>query len=200
MSFFTHPSAWSGFHCELGIEFCTQNEKALETLMLHLWSFPELQGIYLEKDREPAEQQRFSLDQLLEKESILHLLLRGTVTLPDGNQVACSTSILREEAGSDWLFFSISTGSLEQVYPVVSSADGEDHQLNPWLRPLEDWLAELGMRLYRHQPYDLGIVGLNQMGMLNAEDILRDGIPEQRYWVLLWPDAEGLQYYPSNMG
>jgi hypothetical protein len=82
---FTEDEIWNGGFYELAIE--------VGAVLHAIWTHPTLEGCYLDPNTEPHEQQRITSTQAL-LESGAHL--RGLALLPNGQQVACGTCLIRE--------------------------------------------------------------------------------------------------------
>ncbi|GGJ47583.1 hypothetical protein GCM10008938_36970 [Deinococcus roseus] len=195
MGMFSDADTWHGGYVELRLELEEQSDLTLSKLTRCLWNHPSFHGVYLERQADPQDQARHTVEMVLQQPPET-LLLRGWAVLPGGEEVACMTSVVREPEGSDWFDLSFPLGSLGKHFPVHAYPfDLDQHDPEPWLKPLEDWLAVVAMEVFEQVPFDLGLVGFDQYGSVCAADVRESGIPEQRYWGYIWPTSEDLQYF-----
>jgi hypothetical protein len=80
---FTADDAWAGGFYELAIEIGSRSDERLRAALAAIWQHPDLDGCYLERNREPSEQLR-RLPASIEGGS--HP--RGIARLPNGSRVA----------------------------------------------------------------------------------------------------------------
>lgn len=192
MNLFTAEEVWTGGFYELAMEFDPDAE-TLTHALTHLCSFDELDGCYLHRDVEPTEQPRHSFAPSLLKHG--HLL--GVATIADGNRVACGTCTVREDDGPHWLDFYLPMSALGRVYPVGGfPIDQQDHEA--WRHPLDDWLTELGRRMFERVPFRMGLIGFEVSGCCDAAEISTGGVPAKRYIDYLLPDAPRLEVFRRN--
>src|SRR5215472_11193664 len=130
---FTADEAWTGGFYELALEVGPRSDDRLRAALEALWSHPDLDGCYLDRGCEPADQPRKQPD--LESESLL-----GVAQLPNCSRVACGSFRLREY--SDWLDFYLPIGSLWNAWGGNPSWPGPDVPEDPWLLEVDDWLAK----------------------------------------------------------
>ena len=189
MDIFTAPDAWAGTWFELALELGPPDDARLRAAFEALWTFPDLEGIYLDRERDPEAQPKLSAAEV----EPLRQFGRGVVHLPDGARVPCVTGVVREEGegASDWLYLALPTGSLHRVYPPRGRAEVEAPQV-------EEWLVRLGRHVYARGPFALGLIGAETSGATSAAEIRKAGIPEKRYIGYLWAGAGGLDYLPRT--
>ncbi|MGD9644563.1 MAG: hypothetical protein AB7U73_02555 [Pirellulales bacterium] len=187
---FTSADAWLGGFYEISCEVCPRSDERLRAALLALWTHPDLDGCYEDRNREPADQSRVSPDRLEGG----HLL--GIARLPNRSRLPCGTCLIREDDGSDWLVFYLPMGSLSKVYPAGGFPFGsEDDWPGPWRFEVEDWLASVGQWVARSASFELGLIGFEVSGDVYAADIAAQGIPATRYMGYLWPSGGSMQYY-----
>ena len=191
---FTANEAWSTGNYELALEFGPRSDDRLRAALEALWSHPDLDGCYLDRDCEPADQPRKQPD--LESG---HLL--GVARLPHGSRVACG-SWLRRELGdnSDWLDFYLPVGSLWTAYGRFPFATRIDLPEDPWLLEVDDWLAKVGLWIARSASFRLGLIGNEVCGWEHAADFTAQGIPAKRFISYLWPSGGSLVYHQRTWG
>jgi hypothetical protein len=130
-----------------------------------------------------------------------HGQLRGTVQLPTGELVVCGIVVVREGGGSyepDWLDFYIPMGALGRIDSRVGGYPfGDDAESLQWRRPLDDWLAELGRRVYENVRFRLGLVGMEVSGEMYAGELASE-VPATRLSGLLVPEGNEVRYHPAT--
>jgi len=192
MGLFTTEDVWNGGFYELALEYDTGKRPGLIEGLDQLWRCKELEGCYLHADRDPDEQTRLAFQPSLL--SAGHLF--GVVQLPAPTRIPCGTCTVDEDGGSDWLVFYITMSALGSVYGVGGFPfDSGDHE--SWRVPLEEWLANIGRRIFSRAPFRLGLVGFETSGEIRASELL-GGIPKQRRMGLLVPRDDGLEWLPRN--
>jgi hypothetical protein len=191
---FTADKAWFGGFYELALEVGPPSDDRLRAALEALWSHPDLDGCYLDRGCEPADQPRKQPD--LESR---HLL--GVAQLPHGSRVACGSLLIREvEDHSDWLDFYLPMGSLWTAYGRFPFADRVDWPEDPWLLEVDDWLAKVGLWIARSRSFRLGLIGVEVCGEAYAADITAQGIPAERYVGYLWPSGGSVEYHRRTWG
>lgn len=189
---FTAKEAWKGGFYELAIEVGSRSDPRLLAALTALWDHPDIQGCYLDRHREPADQPRRSPDKI---EDGSHLL--GTARLPNGTDVPCGSFVWDDD--SDWLVFYLPMGSLQTAYPVGSFPFGEASWSGPWRWEVEDWLYGVGLWVARTASYQLGLIGYEVSGQISSTDISARGIPEDRFIGYLWPSAGSVAYHRRTL-
>jgi hypothetical protein len=195
--YFTKEGIWSGGYYELALEVGETVDEKLEAALRAIWQHPSLQGCFLERNREPGEQQPVELSKI-PLESGLHL--QGLARLPNDSLIACGTCLIREKNGSDWLDFYLPMGSLAQVYDVGAYPfDENENSPAHWQKAVDDWLAEIGASIYAKVRYKLGLIGFEVLGELYAKQLEEAGIPHERRIGYLWPSDATVEYFAKNM-
>ena len=196
---FTHPNTWNGGSFEIALEFGPPSTDRLRDALVSVWRHPTLQGCYLKYSLEPSEQNRVGPEEIsLDGDGIVSVLL-GIAELPNGQRVACCSDIVREEEGSDWLYFGVPMGALARAYPV-GAFPFEDGSPLDWREALSVWLRDIAEAVYRVIPFRLCLIGCILGVPVCAADLARSGIPQTRFEGYLWPENGGLQWYPPNQG
>jgi hypothetical protein len=191
---------WTGSWYELAIELGLYPDERLNAAATALWSHPSLDGPYADDSRETDAQPRVA------PAAADNERLCGILTLPDGNQMPCWSRASREDmdsgGGSDWLCLLIPTAALDEVYDLwghPTPSGWEDVSWQPWAEPLDELLADIGRTVYEETPFRLGIIGEEADGELYASDVAANGIEDDLYWSLLYPDERGsLRFYPAT--
>lgn len=192
---FTKPEAWAGFSYELAVELGPVDDARLERALRIIWSHADLDGCYLERDREPAEQVAVRPAGDLPLEAIL----RGLASLGPRAPVACSTIPVREEGGSDWVYFSLPMGSLRTVFPVYGFPVDDGSDLS-WRSTVDHWLCRLARHLFDTVKFRLGLVGCIDGLEIGADELLVEGVPDERWVGYLVPSGDALTWYPPTEG
>ena len=188
---FTADGAWYGGFYELALDVGPRSDDQLRSALTALWNFPDVDGCFLDRGREPADQPRCS-EFCLDMGS--HSL--GVASLPNGIRVACGSCLIREDEGPDWLDFYLPMGSLGAAYPVGSFPFGiEADWPGPWRFEVEDWLACIGLSIARSASFRLGIIGFEVSGQVYASEVASKGVPEERFVGYLWPTNESVVYH-----
>lgn len=189
---FTQADTWTGGSYDLGIELGPRNDLSLRRAVDALWSHPDLEGCYLFPDVEPGLQTRIEAS-AVSVEQVLHGVARVGKAAP----LACRTIVVRFDGGSDWVYFSFPIGSLSHVYdvgayPIRSGSD------TPWKSSVDNWLAELGQRVFDAVPFRLGLVGWDGGDVSDAISLQEHGVPSERWFGYLVPDEGRLKWFASN--
>jgi hypothetical protein len=188
---FTAEGAWYGAFYELALEIGPRSDERLRSALTKLWKYPDLDDCFLDRSREPTGQPR-TAEFCLETGS--HSL--GVASLPSGSRVVCGSCLVREEEGPDWLDFYLPMGSLATAYPVAGFPFGAEAD---WPGPLryevEDWLARIGLWIAQSASFQLGIIGFEVSGQVDASEIAAKGIQDERSIGYLWPSKGSVVYY-----
>jgi hypothetical protein len=188
---FTAGGAWYGGFYELALEIGPRSDERLRSALTALWKYPDLDGCFLGRSREPTEQPRSSEFSL---ETGSHSL--GVASLPNGSRVVCGSCLIREEDGPDWLDFYLPMGSLGTAFPVAGFPFGTEADWpGPWRYEVEDWLARIGLWTARSASFQLGTIGFEVSGQVYASEIAGKGIPDERFIGYLWPSNDSVVYY-----
>lgn len=192
---FTRPDAWTGGSYELAVDLGPVDDARLEKALVTIWAHADVDGCYLELDREPAEQARVRPSRDRDLQACLRGIARPGTLAP----VACSTVVVREDGGSDWLYFGLSLGSLGAVLPVdpFPFDDGRDLA---WRSTVDGWLRQLGEHLFSTVRFRVGLVGWTDGLDDGTDDLLERGVPEERWVGYLVPNGDSLTWYPPNQG
>ena len=195
---FTQADAWNGGFYELALEVGPTSDTDLRKALEALWKYPSLTGCFLRRDQEPDVQERVDPTQI---SFDLGARLLGLAHLPNGNTVACGSGLVREENGPDWLDFYLPMGSLSQAYDVGAYPFDEPRKSpDPWQKPIDQWLAEIGSFVFSRAHFQLGLIGMEVSGEAYADQLRRDGIPKHREIGYLWPSEDKLEYLPKQSG
>jgi hypothetical protein len=192
---FTDGETWLGGFYELALEFGPESQESLQDALLAIWKTPGLDGCYLKADVEPADQARIT-PTIAALEAHGHL--RGIATLPNRQQAACGTVLVREEQGPVWLVFYLPLGGLGAAYPVNGYPFDNTPASRTWREPLERWLADVGRAVFAHAPFRLGLIGMEVSGTLESREVSTTGIPRHRFISYLFPEPGGVSCYPTN--
>ncbi len=137
--------------------------------------------------------------------------LHGSLVLPIGTSLVCFVTVDRlgdaERAADspyspDWLSLCLPLAALAKIDSLVGHYPHgfkEDQHPSVWTRPLDDWLAGIGIEIYATAKFRLGLVGYDAV-MEDRSDTMANGIPPHRRLGYLWPDAGGICYHHANAG
>jgi hypothetical protein len=193
MGLFTGGEVWTGGFYELALEYERGVTGGLVNGLHELWHLQDLEGCYLDSEREPTDQPRREFEASLL--AIGHLY--GVAALPGGVRVACGSCTVHETDGSDWLVFYFPMSALGHVYPVGGFPfDSTNHE--SWRTPLDNWLVDVGRRIFPRAPFTLGLVGFETSGNIYAADLVASGLPTKRHEGLLVPDGARLVWHPRT--
>jgi hypothetical protein len=196
---FTLADNWNGGFYELALELGATSDARLERALTALGEVVAVPGWYGGRDCEPHEQATVDCTfESLKRYQHLH----GVVALPDGTPIVCGVFAVREDGGSDWLDFYLPLGALGRADPRVGAFpypfEGEGALAHlAWRRPIDDWLADIGRRVYARVGYSLGLIGDEVSGQVYAAD-LGEGPPDQRGIGYLIPTHGELRYWPAT--
>ncbi|MCA9626709.1 MAG: hypothetical protein KC766_03540 [Myxococcales bacterium] len=199
MKLFTKPDAWTGGSYEFALEYCPPSDEALRLALAAIWRDPTVTGCYVHADKEPGDQEVVPPSTLAARRDAIDGRWLGIAILPNGCRVPCSSCIVREEDGSDWLYFGAAMGCLSYCYPVGAFPLDDGGDLS-WRPELDRWLRGIAARVYATVPFRLGLVGWIIGGDVCAADLAARGVPQERWEGYLWPESGGLGWYPANQG
>lgn len=195
------PDNWIGGHYELAIELGDPDDSRLTTAVTTLWSLAGAEGCFKWPDRNrPHEAAEFSLESIN-----TNAQLHGVVRIPDSKRLVCgivATRLFETVApgfyAPDWVTFFIPLGALNRAgidtagYPFGDLASSAT-----WRQSLDEWLADIGVRLFHVVNYRLGLVGMEVAGAANS-DRMDSGVPSERGFCFLVPESRGVSYYPAT--
>jgi len=150
-SVFTLADTWTGGYYCLAIGCPEDAVFDVVAASRRLWEHEQLDGCFLDSDREPSDQRRFS-----PTEGSLADHLYGVATLSSGKRVSCA-----QFRGQNWLMLGIPLGSLSTVFSVGAypfRVAGEPSP-EPWLREVNGFLEEIGRFVHLEVKFELGIIG-----------------------------------------
>lgn len=190
---------WAGGFYELYIECRTASSGEIRALLAAIWSWPPLDGCYLERDLAPSMQSRLTPDEFT---GWGHLY--GVASIPDAGPVVCGTytSGNPEERDADdesYLGFYFPLAALSHYYDVGSYPFGPIGGVPEWRTPVDDFLRHLADWTFERVPFDLGIIGFEIGASLTARSIRLGGIPEKRSDGILWNTSGSLEWHGPNL-
>lgn len=196
---FTRPDAWSGGSFEILIHLGATDQQRLKAALCRIWEHPALEGCWQDNRVEPGLAARVD-PQALPLEAHSHFY--GLACLPNGCEAPCSTYTVQDEDG-DWLYFGIPLGSLGYCYEIgaypFAETSVDAQQLAAWLRPLSDWLAEIGQFVYAEVPFPAAMTGF--LTLVEVDELLNlpeKPVPEVRWHGILRQVRQRLEWYPPN--
>lgn len=188
---------WTGGFYELAFELGPTDDARLERALLALWREASVVGCFAAVNHGPALHTPVSLtlDSLVARGH-----LRGVVRLPDEHNIVCGVVAVRFEDGTDWLDFYLPLGALARTDSRIGGYPFGDDSGEPaliWRRPIDDWLAGVGTRVFEEVHFRLGVIGMEASGEMEAADV-GEGVPDRRQDGLLVPSSRALTYHPAN--
>jgi hypothetical protein len=190
---FTAPDAWEGGTHELTLVYRHVAEATLASGREAIWSFPDLEGCWRRRDREPARQARVS-----PRAVGLETTLYGMALIPGAGRVACETFVTREDDGLDLLQLILPIGSLGAVLPLGDYPFDDGGDLS-WRDALDGWLCRLAEHVRQSVPFERALVGWLD-GQPDALPEAPGEVPAERWIGYLVPGPDGLAWHPPNMG
>ena len=181
------------------IRFAEADEEVLRAAIRAVWAHPLLDGPYAQRDAEPEAQPRVPLDPWPESD-----LLRGTMAMPNGARVACSTCPLREGEGERpggpyWLRVGLPMGSLGRAY-AVGAYPFDDGTPVGWRAPVSEALRGVAAALFARVPFPVAVVGWLPDAEALAEEAMARGVPAERWAGYLVPEGGRLRWWPPTEG
>lgn len=195
---FTLADNWHGGFYELALELGDTSDTRLDAALSVLWSAAQVEGCYGSGAIAPSEQPAVpcTLASLLQ---FGHL--HGVVRLPNGAPIVCGAMAVREDNGHDWLDFYLPLGALGRAEPRSRehmAGDPDDGSASlTWRRPIDDWMAGLGSRVYAATGFQLGLIGNEVSGSTDAATVAGDP-PTRRGIGYLIPGNGNLRYLPAT--
>lgn len=202
---------WSGGFYELAIELGGRAEEdadaRLEAAVRAALAYPEWDRPFGRSDVEPGEQERLTesgaLAVLVGEESQGHVY--GVAGLPDRQCVASGIMVIREEGedAADWLDVYFPVDALAETYPGVGAypfGPGGVPARATWSDAVNEWLVEVGRRIYAAAPFRFALVGFEASGRQTAAEVERaGGVPAERWDGYLWPEDGEPRWYPPTL-
>lgn len=120
--------------------------------------------------------------------------LLGIAYLPNGKAVPCGTAV---SPSDDWLAFFLPLAGLELAYEVGAFPWGDGNR--PWIAELNDWLVEIGKKVFCQAPFKIAAVGFEiQVSTVFDIDLSKAiELPQHRQCGLLVPAGQDARWYPS---
>lgn len=194
---FTRPEAWFGGAYELMVHLGSQSDEVRLTTLRTMWTAPGVYGCFLDRDREPADQERVAPSQLTlsHAEGRVH----GVATFPDGRTTTCYSLGPLGDGADHWLYFGLPLGSLAQLYPIGAYPLDDGTPLD-WRIHVDEWLCRVARALWQTCPFRIATTGASSAGAPDARSFERTGVPAERWEGYLIPRGADLQWHPPNRG
>ena len=154
----------------------------------------ELAVEFQASDGETADSAVIELSQLAGVESAVG---GQVLRLPDGQQVVCDLARVEEDGGSSWVVLGVPLGALARVDPRIGAYPFGDYPGTAWRRPLDDWLADVAVRLFDVIPFSLALVGFEVSGVMSATQ-LAAGLPSKHDYVGIITVTDRPEYHPAT--
>ena len=198
---------WSGGYYELDIDLGHHSEERLQLALGALWADPRLEGPYLDRTREPADQQ------VADPRGGVSNVLSGIATLPDGARVLCFSIAVWLDEGYE-LSLCVPVNALAVAWPQIGHFPFVGGRLSPsedvsqipegddraWQEPLEEWLASFGKAIFDAVAFPAAVIGF-EGGLLDDEQQQRliAELPEERSVGILKQEQDALAWYPATV-
>lgn len=183
---------WCGGHYEIAVEYLDQQDAQLESALAAVRAEPTLDGWYQTSQSDSASQPRVELS----LSAVMGSRLFAMARTPSGDQIPCMCCIVREEGGSDWLYLALPLSALHMTNPDIGGFPfGDTVNCRSWREPLDQWLTEIGMRIFEAAPFQLGLVGFEVL--VECDDVT-SRVPEERNARYLSPQAGSIEVFPPT--
>ena len=159
-----------------------------------LWGLPCLLGVWTEREFDPEVDPRQDTKNVLVTTELMDKNLLGIAHLPNGKAVPCGMAV---SPSDDWLAFFLPLAGLELAYEVGAFPWGDGNR--PWIAELNDWLAEIGKKVFCQAPFKIAAVGFEiQVSTVFDIDLSKAiELPQHRQCGLLVPAGQDARGYPS---
>jgi hypothetical protein len=208
---FTHPRAWTGDGSHsLALCFSDPSPSRLRAARDALWSYPGLEGPWRRNDREPTAASRIASTWGLDHDKVLY----GLAHLPGTTGVAVAGSAVVDDHLADhdcplcrevarhagppvgWLQLDLPFDGLGLHFPTgrYPVADGTSLA---WRDEVDGWLRGLAEHVHREVPFAYAA-----LGWMDGAHVARrpEELPERRSVGQLFPEGDGLGWYPPTEG
>jgi hypothetical protein len=191
---FTKPDAWTGGSIDALMCFGVWRRDKVAEITRALWSYPQLDGPYLDRHREPESQERFDLTDY-GQDGFASLL--GSLMTWDGHEVPFTQYTVIDDDGL-WVYAGPPLGGLPVSWDV-GAYPFDDGKPADWLLPLVEQLGELSEYVHRSCPILAATYGwLTVLDVDIVVDAIAGKIPEERWCAIrTWKGSEST-YYPRN--
>lgn len=187
---FTKEHAWLNGFYELQVELGdpspgNPSDERFAQASARIWNHPALEGCYLDRDREPEEQEPVNA-----AENFSNGHLYGIAHLPNGASCVCGTFISRMSSDSRaYLTFYFPMASLEEVLHGEALPYGA----------VDAWLAQLGRFVFEEVRFDLALIGFEALIPCVTGDLLQlTGVPADRPAGYLFRSENELEWFPPS--
>jgi hypothetical protein len=191
---FTQPDCWTGGSIDALMFFGDASIPLAGKITGYAWSFPDLDGPYLDRTCEPHQQSCYDLGDF-GYDGFQSLC--GVMNTSDGHRVPIVQSTIIDEHGL-WIYLGSTVGGLPPRWDV-GAYPFDDGKPITWLLPLVEQLRAL--TAYVHQQYPLlaasyGWLTLDDVDILL--EVIAGQIPDKRWaGISVWRGNEST-YYPST--
>ncbi|HZX03120.1 hypothetical protein [Kribbella sp.] len=184
------PENWYGGFYELAICLGPPDDDRLDAALRSVWRCASVEGCFgRAADRHlPVACSLRMLQQ--------HGHLAGVVRLPDGGEVVCGVTAVREPEGDDWLDFYLPLGALCEHDPRVGGfpfGEAGGTISRAWREPIESWLANVGAATFAEVPFGHAIIGFEASGTP-----LDEATEPDRYYGVLVGGTGGVEHLPVS--
>lgn len=185
---FQNEQTWTGGSFE--ILFYLEEKYGIQ-LLEKLWFTMGFDGPYIDNRVAPNQQEKLTTFRNLEAGN-----LYGTALI-DKKNIACSTTTIKDEDGL-WVYFGFPLGGLNEMYDV-GAYPFDDGKHPVWAEHLSQYLKEIAERIFLDVPFDGAIIGwLTTFEVDELVDVVKSGVPEERWFWYLINNNGKLDWYPQN--
>ena len=193
---FTPREAWlNGFYL-LIIDLEERSDDHSRAALEAAQSYPQLDGWYMEREKEPHEQPRVK-----NSGGDLGDHRYGVFTLPNEKKVPCGCFVFHTTYEPDWLKFYIPLAALDKIYPTGAFPFGASDGYTGWEREVDQAMFELARHIFSRVRFPAGIIGFEPR-VPDLETIYYSGVsgirPENLWNGYLWAGENGLEWHPPQ--
>lgn len=190
---FTVANAWSGGAYELALCYRSGTLTSAQAALRALWADPSVGPCYARCDVEPEDQAALDPAQISGLDPCYGVcLLAGAV------RVATQSVAVLYDHGPVCVYFGFPMSSLRRAYPVGAYPFDDGSSL-AWRAALDEWLRDLGTRVFRAAPFDCALVA-HEPDESVAEKLEPRDIPQRRWEGILVPRDASLEWFPPTEG
>lgn len=157
-----------------------------------LWRLPHFSGVWTEREFDPEVDPFQDPQDILIACDLMEKNLLGVAHLRNGKSVPCGTAV----GSSGWLALFLPLAGLELAYDVGGFPWRD--QDRRWIGELNDWLVEIGRKVFHSVPFEIAAVGFETevVGVLDVDISLPIDAPPKLHCGFLLPAGQEVRWYP----